>query len=129
MDIATIFGILTGLYRDGTIKSDGSLENSTVATNPEWAKRARVYFLFPKAFTQAGTISAAALRLQYIKNMGFNVIWMMPVMKNASPINQGSGPGYNITDFYNVAPEYGTNQDFKDFVSITRVSATRSPRR
>ncbi len=100
-----------------TIKSDGLIENSGIATNPEWAKRARVYFLFPKAFTQAGTISAATLRLQYVKNMGFNVIWMMPVMKNASPINQGSGPGYNITDFYNVAPEYGTNQDFKDFVA------------
>jgi glycosidase len=33
------------------------------------------------------------------------------------PINTGTGPGYNITDFYNVAPEYGTNQDFRNFVT------------
>ena len=38
-------------------------------------------------------------------------------MKNAFPINNGPGPGYNIVDFYNVAPEYGTNQDFKNFVA------------
>ncbi len=88
-----------------------------IQNNPEWAKQARVYFLFPKAFTQAGTIAAATANLQYVKNMGFNVIWVMPVMKNASPIDQQSGPGYNIVDFYNVAPEYGTNQDFKNFVT------------
>jgi glycosidase len=99
------------------IKSDGALENPTIASNPEWAKRARVYFLFPKAFSQSGTIAAASQRLQYIKDLGFNVIWMMPVMKNAFKIDQQYGPGYNITDFYNVAPEYGTNQDFKDFVT------------
>jgi glycosidase len=99
------------------IKADGSVQNPVIQNNPQWAKQARVYFLFPKAFTQAGTISAAAARLQYVKDMGFNVIWVMPVMKNAYPINQQSGPGYNIVDFYNVAPEYGTNQDFKNFVT------------
>ncbi len=99
------------------INADGSLQNPIIQNNPEWAKQARVYFLFPKAFTQAGTIGAATARLQYVKNLGFNVIWMMPVMTNAYPINQQSGPGYNIVDFYNVAPEYGTNQDFKNFVA------------
>jgi len=99
------------------IKKDGSYENPTLSSNPQWAKQARVYFLFPKSFTAQGTIPASTQRLQYIKDMGFNVIWMMPVMKNAYPIDQNYGPGYNITDFYNVAPEYGSNQDFKDFVS------------
>ncbi len=100
-----------------TLHADGSVTNPTVITNPLWAQRARVYFLFPKAASSAGTIPAAAGRLPAIHDMGFNVIWMMPVMKNAFPINNGTGPGYNITDFYNVAPEYGTNQDFKNFIA------------
>jgi cyclomaltodextrinase len=99
------------------INDGGSCTSPTIASNPEWAKRARVYFLFPKAFTSTGTIPAAAQRLQYIHDMGFNVIWMMPVMKNAYPIDQHYGPGYNIVDFYTVAPEYGTNDDFKNFIS------------
>ena len=99
------------------IHEDGSCTSPTIASNPEWAKRARVYFLFPKSFTSTGTIPAAAERLQYIHDMGFNVIWMMPVMKNAYPIDQHFGPGYNIVDFYTVAPEYGTNDDFKNFIS------------
>ncbi len=100
-----------------TVKNDGTVISPTIASNPEWAKRARVYFLFPKSFTDEETIAGAAKRLQYIRDLGFNVIWVMPVMKNASPINRGSGPGYNIVDFYTVAPEYGTNDDFKSFIS------------
>jgi glycosidase len=41
---------------------------------------------------------------------------MMPIMDNAFPIDNGVSSGYNIVDFYSVAPEYGTNQDFKNFV-------------
>ncbi len=99
------------------VNGDGSVSNPTIANNPEWAKQGRIYFLFPKAASSAGTINAAAPRLSIIKDMGFNIIWMMPVMDNNDLINQQSGPGYNIVDFYNVAPEYGTNQDFKNFIS------------
>ncbi|MGA9121366.1 MAG: alpha-amylase family glycosyl hydrolase, partial [Bacteroidota bacterium] len=70
----------------------------------------------PKAVSAAGTISEAAKHLQHIHDMGFSIVWMMPVMKNAYPIDNNFGPGYNIVDFYNVAPEYGTNADFKSFV-------------
>jgi cyclomaltodextrinase / maltogenic alpha-amylase / neopullulanase len=99
------------------INADRSYTNPTYASNPSWAKKARVYFMFPKGITQAGTLNAAAQKLQYVHDMGFNVIWLMPVMKNAYPIDNNIGPGYNITDFYNVAPEYGTNQDFKNFIT------------
>jgi glycosidase len=98
------------------VNNDGSVTNPGYADNPVWARKARVYFLFPKAASPEGNLTGAKQRLSSIRDLGFNVIWMMPVMKNASPINMGSGPGYNITDFYNVAPEYGTNQDMKDFI-------------
>jgi glycosidase len=99
------------------ITADDSLVQAAIARNPAWARDARVYFLFPKAASPAGTINAAAARLPLIRDLGFSVIWMMPVMKNAYPIDNGVGPGYNIVDFRTVAPEYGTNQDFKNFVA------------
>ena len=98
------------------VKSDKSILPSTFKSNPAWARNGRIYFLFPKAMSAAGTINEAAKRLQYIHDMGFSIIWLMPVMKNAYPIDNNIGPGYNIVDFYTVAPEYGTNQDFKNFV-------------
>lgn len=107
------------------VNGDGSLSNPTIADNPSWARQGRIYFLFPKSFTAAGTIPAATERLHYIKDLGFNIIWLMPVMKNAYPINQGSGPGYNIVDFNTVAPEYGTNQDLKNFVDSAHALGVR----
>ncbi len=98
------------------LNRNGSITNPGYADNPGWVQQARVYFLFPKAASPEGNLAGARQRVTEIRDLGFNVIWLMPVMRNASPINQGSGPGYNITDFYNVAPEYGTNQDMKDFV-------------
>jgi glycosidase len=98
------------------IQENGNVKIPTIAANPAWAREARIYFLFPKAFSQSGTIAAAQEKLEYIKKLGFNVIWFTPIMKNASPIDNGVGIGYNIIDFYNVAPEYGTNQDVINFI-------------
>ena len=99
-----------------TIYSNDSVSFSTYASNPEWAKMGRIYELFFKSFTSQGTIDAAIPKLQYIHDMGFNIIWVMPVMQNNQPIDNGTNTGYNIINFYKVAPEYGTNADFKDFV-------------
>ncbi len=99
------------------VNADGTLGIPTEASNPEWVKRARIYFLFPKAASATGNLAGSAALLPFIRSMGFSVVWLMPVMKNASPIDQGYGVGYNIVDFYNVAPEYGTDTDFRNFMS------------
>lgn len=93
-----------------------SVTFATWASNPEWVTGGRIYELFFNSFTPQKTISAATSKLDYIQKMGFNIIWVMPVMKNNQAIDNGPGPGYNIVDFYTVAPQYGTNQDFKNFV-------------
>lgn len=99
-----------------TIDDNDSVTFPTYASNPEWAKMGRIYELFFNSFTPQQTISAATQRLDYLQEMGFNIIWVMPVMKNNQPIDNGPGPGYNIVDFYTVAPQYGSNADFKNFV-------------
>jgi len=89
----------------------------TIASVPRWVREGRMYTMFFKMHTQAGTINAALPDLNRIAAMGYNILWVLPVMKNRDPINNGSGPGYNIVDFYTVAPEYGTNQDMKNFIA------------
>ncbi len=86
------------------------------ADNPDWLKNARIYLLFFKAFTPAGTIQAAIVNLPYIKAMGFNTIWVLPVTEIPGNVDNQINIGYNIVDFLNVENSYGTNQDYKDFV-------------
>lgn len=100
-----------------TVTPNGQIIPATLKSNPAWVREGRIYIVFFKGLTPAGTIKAALPHLEVIKALGFSIIWVLPVMDNASPINNSIGPGYEIVDFYNVAPEYGTNQDFKDFVA------------
>ncbi len=99
-----------------TIETNDSVAFPTYASSPDWAKKGRIYELFFNSFTAERTIKAATQRLQYLHDLGVNITWVMPVMKNNQSMDNSSGTGYNIVDFYTVAPEYGTNQDFKEFV-------------
>ena len=94
-----------------------SVRGAALNTIPEWVRNGRIYSFYFKGLTPDGTISAALPYLPYFKKMGFNILWILPVMVNHYPIDNASGPGYDITDFYNVAPQYGTNADFKNFVA------------
>ncbi len=109
-----------------TVRQNGDVILPRYETAPDWVRQMRLYLLFPKA---ASTQSSGILRdlirrgaqpggLEYIRNMGFNTIWMMPVMRTENnQIDNFINIGFNIVDFYNVVGTYGTNQDFKDFVS------------
>jgi len=99
-----------------TVNADGSVTVPLINSNPQWVKMGRIYELFFNSFTPQQTINAAAQKLDYLQRLGVNILWIMPVMKNNQRIDNGPGPGYNIVDFYTVAPEYGTNADFKNFV-------------
>jgi glycosidase len=89
----------------------------SVVSVPRWVREGRMYTMFFKMHTASGTINAALPDLNRIAAMGYNILWVLPVMKNRDPINNGPGPGYNIVDFTAVAPEYGTNQDMKNFIA------------
>ena len=99
-----------------TVFSADSVLIPSLETVPQWVRDARIYCIFIKGFTADGTIHAAIDSLSHIKRMGFNTIWVLPVMDVEGVVDQGANIGYNIVDFYNVEPFYGTNDDFKQFV-------------
>ncbi len=84
--------------------------------NPAWLKNARIYLLFFKAFTPTGTIQSAIPNLDYIKAMGFNVIWVLPVTEIPGNVDNQINIGYNIIDFENVETSLGTNEDYIEFI-------------
>ena len=50
--------------------------------------------------------------LDYISGMGFNAIWISPIVENT----EGSYHGYHMTNLYKLNPHFGSEQDFIDFV-------------
>lgn len=84
-------------------------------SNPDWIRDAIIYEIFLPAFTPNGTLREAKEQLSWIRELGANTIWLMPIYPNGETVNTMNA-GYNVADFYHVHPQFGTLQDLKDFV-------------
>jgi len=86
------------------------------ANDPLWYKDAIIYQLHVKAFGDSnhdgiGDFRGLIQRLDYIQDLGVNTLWLLPFYP--SPMRDD---GYDIGDYRNIYPEYGTRADFKAFV-------------
>lgn len=78
---------------------------------PSWLKDAIFYEIYPQSFYDSngdgiGDINGITEKLDYIKDLGFNALWLNPCY--LSPFVDA---GYDVSDYYKVAPRYGTNED------------------
>ena len=88
----------------------------TSEEDPFWYKDAIIYQLHVKAFFDSnndgmGDFKGLTQRLDYIKDLGVTAIWVMPFYP--SPMRDD---GYDISEYKNVHPDYGTKRDFRAFV-------------
>lgn len=79
----------------------------------KWWQKSVVYQIYPKSFNDTtgngvGDIQGIIVKLDYLKRLGVDVIWLTPIY--ASPQKDN---GYDISDYYSIHPEYGTMQDFE----------------
>lgn len=86
--------------------------------HPEWSYRAVVYEMNVRQLTPEGTLSAAMRRLEFLHEVGFDIVWLMPVYPIGVEGRKGSlGSYYSIRDYCAVNPELGTMADFDAFVA------------
>lgn len=79
----------------------------------KWLDNAIFYQIYPQSFFDTngdgiGDIKGIISKLDYIKDIGFNALWLNPCF--VSPF---ADAGYDVADYYTVAPRYGTNEDLK----------------
>ena len=82
-----------------------------MSKRPEWLDNAVFYEIYPQRFKDTdgdgiGNINGITEKLPYIKELGCNAIWINPCFD--SPFGDA---GYDVADYYKVAPRYGTNED------------------
>ena len=83
---------------------------------PHWFKTAVFYEIHLRGFNDgnddgSGDFRGLADKLDYLQEIGVDCIWLLPFYP--SPLRDG---GYDIADFYNIHPDYGTIDDFKYFI-------------
>jgi len=85
--------------------------------NPEWVKSATIYQINTRQFTKEGTFNAARKHLPRLKDLGVDIIWLMPIHEIGEKNRKGSlGSPYSVKDYYSVNPEFGDIDDVKEFI-------------
>ncbi len=95
-----------------SLSENGSITIPAIASNPQWVKDAIVYEIFVRSFSPEGNLNGVTKKINYLKDLGINTLWLMPIMDNQGEISEIGG-GYSIDDFYKIAPELGNFSDFK----------------
>ena len=86
-------------------------------THPEWSKNAVIYQINTRQFTKEGTFKAAESHLPRLKELGADILWLMPIHEIGQKNRKGTlGSPYSVKDYYSVNPEFGTMDDLKHFV-------------
>lgn len=85
-------------------------------TDPKWWKEAIVYQVYPASFKDSnhdgwGDIKGIDSKLEYIKELGANAIWICPFYDSPQ-----EDMGYDISDYEKVWPRYGTNEDIFNLI-------------
>ncbi|MGM0753081.1 MAG: alpha,alpha-phosphotrehalase [Bacillota bacterium] len=81
-----------------------------------WWKKSVVYQIYPKSFYDTsgngvGDIKGITAKLDYLKELGVDVVWLTPIYKSPQRDN-----GYDISDYFNIHDEYGTMEDFDELL-------------
>ena len=82
-----------------------------------WRDNAVIYELNVRQFTPAGTFAAAEERLPALRDLGVDIVWLMPVHPIGVEGRKGTlGSYYAIRDYRAINPEFGTMADFERFL-------------
>ncbi|WP_100487458.1 glycoside hydrolase family 13 protein [Sporolactobacillus pectinivorans] len=90
-----------------------------------WWHRAVVYQIYPKSFMDTdgdgvGDIPGIIEKLDYIKSLGANVLWLNPIFKSPQIDN-----GYDVSDYYAIGPEFGRLSDIEKLISEAKKRGLR----
>ncbi len=99
-----------------TVTSSGTIGDGGLDHDPFWYKTGVIYEVHIRAFSDSdgngiGDLQGLTSKLDYLKDLGVTALWLLPFYP--SPLKDD---GYDISDYFNVHPRYGTLADFKVFL-------------
>ena len=90
-----------------------------VTSKMDWINKQTIYEVNLRQYTENGTISSFRLHLSRLKEMGFGILWFMPIHPIGEKNRKGElGSYYSVKDYFAVNPEFGTAEEFKSLVNL-----------
>ena len=110
---ATLAGVVLSLVLSSCCQSP-----KVEAAHRDWVYNSVVYEMNMRQQTPEGTFAAAEERLPFLKELGVDIIWLMPIHPIGEKGRKGTlGSYYAIRDYRAINPEFGTMADFERFLA------------
>jgi len=111
----SIFACNTEVKKELTVENIETIEKSM----PEWAKDASIYEVNIRQHTVDGTFAAFTEDIPRIKEMGMDILWIMPIQEIGLKNRKGTiGSYYSIKDYTKTNPQFGSLEDFQNLVKV-----------
>lgn len=115
--VVVILGILLAGCSNQSTDEVAVTSSDEHIEHPEWSKSANIYEVNIRQYTPEGTFNAFRNDLPRLKEMGVDILWLMPIHPIGEEKRKGElGSYYSIKDYTAVNPNFGTKQDFIDLV-------------
>lgn len=117
--ILSIAIVLISCNQQGNKKENDNIEEEmSEGTHYNWSRNANIYEVNIRQYTEEGTFNAFRTHLPRLKEMGVDILWIMPIHPVGELNRKGTlGSYYAVRDYKAVNPEFGTMQDFKELVN------------
>lgn len=91
----------------------------------QWWQKEVVYQIYPKSFKDSnhdgiGDIQGIISKLNYLQELGVTMLWICPIFQ--SPMDDN---GYDISDYFSLAPEFGTMDDLKQLIDEAKIKGIK----
>jgi glycosidase len=111
--------------RNLSIQFGAIMAENTAKSKPAWLEEAVFYEIYPQSYYDTngdgiGDLPGIISKLDYIQSLGITGVWINPCF--VSPFQDA---GYDVADYYQVAPRYGTNDDLKRLFSEAKQRGIR----
>lgn len=114
-----IFPIILFLTFVGCNSQSAEIEKTKIV-HPEWSYNASIYEVNIRQYTEEGTFKAFEEHLPRLKELGIDILWLMPIHPIGEKNRKGPlGSYYSVKDYKDVNPDYGTKEDFQSLVNKT----------
>jgi len=92
--------------------------NTATVMKKDYVKDATIYEVNIRQYTPEGTIKAFEKHLPRLKDLGVDILWIMPINPIGELNRKGDmGSYYSVKNYFEVNPEFGTKEEFRNFVT------------
>lgn len=109
--------LIAGIFSAGCASDSPKDTLVSQVVHPEWSKNANIYEVNIRQYSKEGTFNAFTKDLPRLKEMGVDILWLMPIHPIGEINRKGTlGSYYSVLDYKGVNPKFGTEADFQNLV-------------